>query len=166
VRVEALYFVQNAQLADVVISPTFKFTNMKANFNTIQFPLMAEIGFGDGSIKPKLLVGGFYSYALNVQSIYDEVITFSDGTNQTSHVKSDVSQYFKHNQYGFLVGVGATIPLLGKPMLLELRYTHTLNNVDIDGFQYTYLGDNANKYGGKLYPTTLGLNVSYPIFTF
>ncbi len=166
-RLELLYVNQGAKLADYNYTGTVKNVNAKAHMNMLHIPLVAELGIPDftGLIKPKLIVGGFYSYTFKVNSTFEQDTYFADGSNRTAHGREDISGLFKHNQYGFIIGIGGEISLGGKPLLVELRYTHTLNNVGIDGFEYSYLGSTKyNKYGTGLYPTSLGLNVSYPIF--
>jgi len=167
VRLEILYVMQGAKLADYDYTSEIRNTNAKVIFNTIQFPLMAELGIPgfEGAIKPKLLLGGFYSYAFSVQTTFDQVAT-SGGSSLKTKGSEDASDFFKHQQYGFLVGIGATVPIMDKPCLIELRYTHTLNDVAIEGFGYSYLRPTQVKYGDKLYPTVLSLTISCPIFNF
>jgi hypothetical protein len=163
VRAEVLYYVQGAQLQDIVLSSNYKNINGKVMFNTLQIPVMIELGLpGVASIRPKLLLGGFYSSNLNTQYTYNQVYTFNGNTQLVQGQGSDVSSLFKKSQYGFLVGVGASVSKL----FIEVRYSAILNDVAVNGFQYGLLGNATKNYGPNLYPASISLNLSYPLFTF
>jgi hypothetical protein len=163
-RAEVLYFQQAANLIDYYVLPGELYhSRARVTFHNIQIPILAEFGLpslSEENLKPKLLIGGFYSYTLSAKENYNNIITV-DGYETISYKGStDVTSLFNRSQYGLQAAIVAEMKAFGYPVSMEFRYQYNLNPFSE--------GDNANQYnlsatheywGDKLYLSTLSFNI-------
>ena len=169
VRGELLYNQQGANLIDYsVIIPDLYHSNAKIRFHSVQIPVLAELGIPSlnaDAIQPKLLLGGFYSYAVSTRASFVNVAWVS-GYNPVEYVGgTGMNSYFQRSQYGIVGGIAGEIVLFSKPVSLEFRYQYNLNNVNKPGVQSVYsLKNTFDEWGDNLYLSTLSFNVSVTLF--
>ncbi|MCB0495765.1 MAG: PorT family protein [Cyclobacteriaceae bacterium] len=138
------------------------YINRSIYLHNIEIPVSARLTLPElntGSIVPKFIVGGSYSFNLAAFESNDKVIYFNDGTsglvsNTRENVRGD---YFPHN-FSAHVGMALDFALTnGNVFTMEIRYRQGFNNLNQVSTIISEITD-------KLHSATLSINFSYRIF--
>ena len=119
-----------------------------------ELPIMVKLSLPTqgGTVAPKLLLGGSYSYSVATFENFDRFFQFSDGSvGQFSNATEMISSSIQPHQFAVHGGIGMEFDLGGgKVFYQEIRYRQGINNINI------YRGIPGS--GGKLFPSTISLN--------
>jgi hypothetical protein len=167
-RAELLYFQEGGPLNDYYIYfPYVQRKDVRVTSHNLQIPLIAQLSlpsFKEKKISPKLLIGGYYSYAFQYRERYTKIISIPGLPNSKDDVSLNVSSMYNRSNVGYLVGLGANLKLFGQEINIDCRYTRAINNVNSDpGFvpdQLTDVVDDDN----KLFIGTFSVNAGLTLF--
>jgi hypothetical protein len=135
---------------------SIRYMNRAVSLQSAEVPLLAIIKLGsiEGSIKPKVLIGGSYGYCFAAWEWHDKQFYFEDGTVGIAgrRVENVLSEYEQH-QFDAIGGFGLDFNLSnGKLFIVDVRYNYGLNDINL--FKSPYVG-------GAVYQNTLSFNFTY-----
>ncbi len=170
-RAELVYMQQGANLNDYEINvPDIQRNDAKVKFHNLQIPVLAEFqlpALSEEDVKPKLWIGGFYSYTLYARETYTNLVKVASYSpiNYSGH--TEVTDLFNRHQYGIVAGIGGDIKVFSRPVSLEFRYQYNINRANKAGTQGAFnLIKTAEEWGNKFYLSTLSFNVAVTMFYF
>lgn len=171
VRAELLYVQQGANLNDYQINvPDLQRNDAKVKFHNLQIPVLAEFqlpALSEEDVKPKLWVGGFYSYTLYARETYTNIAKVASYSPIVYNGHTEVTDLFNKNQYGIIAGIGGDVKIFSFPVSLEFRYQYNLSRANKPGSQEAFnLKNTAEEWGDRLYISTLSFNVAVTMFYF
>lgn len=171
VRAELLYSQQGGNLLDYeVLAPELRHSQAKLIFHNVQLPVIAELGLPslkDERLQPKLLLGGYYSYAVSVRERFVNVVNVKGYPTIEYKGSSNVSEDYYRGQYGVLLGLAAEVDIFGLPVALEFRYQQGLNSVNRPLSRDKYNVKNTiTEWGDDLDIATLSFNVAVTLAQF
>ena len=136
--------------------------NPYITFNTIEIPLLAELGlpeFKDLNIQPKLLLGGSYSGVMSAIEHRTTRYNFNDGTAvDVAYSRETVKDNYKTAQWSLIAGMGMNYNLGKRVFHMDIRYRQGLTQ--LNNQKYT------GAAGGKLYSSSLIFNFGMTLFNF
>lgn len=171
-RVELLYSSQGGGRTDyrrVDVDPADPFggravsvtnVNPQVVFNNIEIPVLAELclpEFSKEMIRPKLLVGGSYSYMLSAVEHKTSRYNFYDGTfADMAYTKQNVSSYYNPHQFSAIIGTGICFHLNNRKFHVDVRYRAGLTQLNMRPFDIPGMG-------GKLHSSSLIFNMGFTL---
>ena len=169
-RAEILYFQEGGNLNDYyVYEPYVLRKDVKLTSHNLQIPIIAQLSLPslkEKKISPKLMLGGYYSYAFQFRERYTKVIRIPGLPFSESETALDVSSQYNQSNFGYLIGIGANLKLFGKELNVDFRYTRPLNNLNADpGLLSDQILDVVDS-NNKLYSGTFSINAGLNLFKF
>jgi hypothetical protein len=171
-RVELLYSAQGGGRTDyrrVDIDPGDPFggrsvsvtnVNPQIVFNNVEVPILAELCLAEFSkemVRPKLLVGGSYSYMISAVEHKTSRYNFYDGTfADMSYTKQNVTSYYNKNQFSAIIGAGICFNLNNRKFHVDIRYRQGLTQLNARPFDIPGMG-------GKLHSSSLIFNMGFTL---
>lgn len=144
------------------LANSVEYINRSILLHTVELPISARLGLPElngGTIVPKLIVGGSYSYVFSASENSDAIFSFNNGNRGlVSDTKENVAgDYFAH-VYSAHMGIALDFNLENsKSFTMEFKYRKGLNNINTTKTTITELTD-------KLYSSGFSVNFSYRIF--
>jgi hypothetical protein len=167
-RAELLYMQQGANTYDYRVINDLYHKNSKIRFHNIEIPVLAELGLPsleEDALRPKLLIGGFYSYTLAARETYTNIITVSGRPKLETDGYINMLKHINRSQYGFILALAAEMKAFNLPVSVEFRYQYNANKINQASSLYN-LAATHEKWGNKLYLHTLSINVGVSLYNF
>ncbi len=170
-RGELLYMQQGAKLEDYTIFvPELRRTNSRLEFNNLQVPILLEFGLPqltEEDIKPKIIIGGFYSYSLSTREVHTSITRISNYYPLDYKGTTNMMNAFERSQYGIIGAIAGEVKIFSTPVALEFRYHYNINRVNTPESVDLYnLVNTQREWGSKFYLTTLSFNVALTLHYF
>ena len=137
------------------------YINRSILLHTVELPISARLGLpelNNGTIVPKLILGGSYSFNFAAFENNDAIFNFANGSSSlVSNLNENVrGDYFSH-AYSAHAGIALDFNLENsKVFTMEFRYRKGLNNINKVKTTIAELTD-------KLYSSGFSINFSYRI---
>jgi hypothetical protein len=167
-RAELNYFQQGANLFDYALLSDLYRKDVEVRFHNLQVPILAEFHLPSlalDPVKPKIMLGVFYSYTVAARESFVNVASVSGNTKIEYDGSSDVGDQFTKSQYGLIAALAAELKMFGRYVELEVRYHYNVPRANKPGSQADVnLERTAASWGNDLrlqsLSISLGMNVS------
>lgn len=109
-------------------------TKSNLRLQTIEIPLLIHFQLSN-SVKNRFYIGGSTDFILKANSIIEENHYVASELMGSDITKSNITERFKNNDYGMIVGTSINFDLSPLTILIDLRYRSGLSNLNnVSGF--------------------------------
>ena len=136
--------------------------NRYVTFHNVEIPVLARVtlpSLSGETVRPRLLAGFAYGFALAAMEYNDKRYYSSDGglVVPISNQRTNVGANYEQHQFGIIAGFAVDYTLGGKIFTTEVRYRRAINELNL--INYAIL-----EHSGQLYSSTLSINFAISLF--
>ncbi|MCD4696577.1 MAG: PorT family protein [Bacteroidales bacterium] len=129
-QAEVLYDAKGAKYESV--SETGAKTDVNANFNYLNIPLMAKATFGDdikffGELGPS--IGLLMSAKWDGESEFTTLEQDPNNPFEVIEKKIEVKDFYKSTDFGLVIGGGVVLPVGDMKLMVDVRYNMSLGSI-------------------------------------